>query len=112
MRTPIRQRSAIGTPRFQVRAGTVCRAHVMSSTTLSSELLAALKRRKLGHIADTLPECFIVAEKQEMTFEELLLFDPSPGPMCLQMGGPMGLQSGRPGQRPVLRDSQKSGLRL
>jgi DNA replication protein DnaC len=40
---------------------------------LDSELIAALKRLKLGRIADTLPERLVLAEKQDMTFEDLLL---------------------------------------
>lgn len=40
---------------------------------LNPELIAALKRLKLGRIADTLPERLVLAEKQEMTFEDLLL---------------------------------------
>jgi DNA replication protein DnaC len=40
---------------------------------LTPELIAALKRLKLGRIADTLPERLVLAEKQNMTFEDLLL---------------------------------------
>ena len=35
--------------------------------------LLALKRLKLGHIAQTLPERLVLADKQEMTFDDLLL---------------------------------------
>jgi DNA replication protein DnaC len=41
--------------------------------TISPELVAALKRLKLGRIADTLPERLVLADKQDMTFEDLLL---------------------------------------
>jgi DNA replication protein DnaC len=44
-----------------------------SSHVLNSELVAALKRLKLGRIADTLPERLVLADKQEMTFDDLLL---------------------------------------
>jgi DNA replication protein DnaC len=40
---------------------------------LGSELLTALKRLKLGRIASTLPERLVLAEKQDMPFEDLLL---------------------------------------
>lgn len=40
--------------------------------TLAPELLTALKRLRLGRIADTLPERFVLAE-QDMTFQDLLL---------------------------------------
>ncbi len=47
----------------------------MDTKTLSinPELTVALKRLKLGRIADTLPERLVLAEKQEMSFEDLLL---------------------------------------
>jgi DNA replication protein DnaC len=41
--------------------------------SLSPDLIAALKRLRLGRIAETLPERLILAEKQDMAFEELLL---------------------------------------
>jgi DNA replication protein DnaC len=44
-----------------------------SSPILNSELVVALKRLKLGRIADTLPERLVLADKQEMTFDDLLL---------------------------------------
>ena len=44
-----------------------------SSTVLNAELVVALKRLKLGRIADTLPERLVLADKQEMTFADLLL---------------------------------------
>jgi len=44
-----------------------------SSPVLSAELVVALKRLKLGRIADTLPERLVLADKQEMTFDDLLL---------------------------------------
>ena len=46
---------------------------ISSSTALNSELVVALKRLKLGRIADTLPERLVLADKQEMTFDDLLL---------------------------------------
>ncbi len=44
-----------------------------SSPVLNSELVGALKRLKLGRIADTLPERLVLADKQEMSFDDLLL---------------------------------------
>jgi DNA replication protein DnaC len=44
-----------------------------SSPVLNAELVGALKRLKLGRIADTLPERLVLADKQEMTFDDLLL---------------------------------------
>lgn len=41
--------------------------------TVSDELVAALKRLKLGRIVDTLPERLVLAEKQDMTLQDLLL---------------------------------------
>jgi DNA replication protein DnaC len=41
--------------------------------TVNHELVAALKRLKLGRIADTLPDRMVLADKQEMSFDELLL---------------------------------------
>jgi DNA replication protein DnaC len=41
--------------------------------TVSHELVAALKRLKLGRIAETLPERMVLADKQEMSFDDLLL---------------------------------------
>lgn len=43
------------------------------SPTLNPELVTALKRLKLGRIADTLPERLVLADKQDMTFDDLLL---------------------------------------
>jgi DNA replication protein DnaC len=40
---------------------------------IAPELVSALKRLKLGRIADTLGERLVLADKQEMTFEDLLL---------------------------------------
>jgi DNA replication protein DnaC len=40
---------------------------------LTPELVAALKRLKLGRIADTLPERLVLADKQDMSLEDLLL---------------------------------------
>ncbi len=44
-----------------------------SLPTVAPELVAALKRLKLGRIVDTLPDRLVLADKQEMTFEDLLL---------------------------------------
>jgi DNA replication protein DnaC len=41
--------------------------------TLSSDLVDALKRLRLGRIAATLPERLVLADKQEMAFDDLLL---------------------------------------
>ena len=46
---------------------------IPSSTVLNPELVVALKRLKLGRIADTLPERLVLADTQEMTFDDLLL---------------------------------------
>jgi DNA replication protein DnaC len=40
---------------------------------INPELLSALKRLRLGRIADTLAERLVLADKQEMCFEDLLL---------------------------------------
>ncbi len=45
----------------------------MSTSTISPELVAALKRLKLGRIADTLAERIVLADKQQMSTEALLL---------------------------------------
>lgn len=44
-----------------------------TSPTLNSELVDALKRLRLGRIAASLPERLVLAEKQEMSFDDLLL---------------------------------------
>jgi DNA replication protein DnaC len=44
-----------------------------TTPTLSPELVSALKRLKLGRIAETLPERLVLADNQEMTFDDLLL---------------------------------------
>lgn len=44
-----------------------------TTPTLSPELVAALKRLKLGRITETLPDRLVLADKQEMTFDDLLL---------------------------------------
>lgn len=41
--------------------------------TLNPELVDALKRLRLGRIAESLPERLVLADKQELTFDELLL---------------------------------------
>jgi DNA replication protein DnaC len=45
----------------------------MAIHTLEAELVAALKRLKLGPIAETLPERLVIADKQDLSFQELLL---------------------------------------
>lgn len=45
----------------------------VTSPVLNAELVVALKRLKLGRIADTLPDRLVLADKQEMTFDDLLL---------------------------------------
>ncbi len=44
-----------------------------ATPTLSPELVDALKRLKLGRMAATLPDRLVLAEKQEMAFEDLLV---------------------------------------
>lgn len=41
--------------------------------TLAPELVTALKRLRLGRIAETLPDRIVLADKQEMSFDDLLL---------------------------------------
>jgi len=43
------------------------------SPSLSSDLVTALKRLKLGRIVETLPDRLVLADKQDMTFDDLLL---------------------------------------
>jgi DNA replication protein DnaC len=45
----------------------------MTTPKLDPDLVAALRRLRLGRIADTLPERIVLADKQDMSFEELLL---------------------------------------
>jgi DNA replication protein DnaC len=45
----------------------------MSTSALNPELVVALKRLRLGRIAATLPERLVLADKQSMSHEELLL---------------------------------------
>jgi DNA replication protein DnaC len=45
----------------------------MASSTINPELVTALKRLKLGRILDTLPDRLVLADKQEIGFEDLLL---------------------------------------
>ncbi|HVJ94381.1 MAG TPA: ATP-binding protein [Labilithrix sp.] len=44
-----------------------------TSPTLNPEVVEALKRLRLGRIAARLPERLVLAEKQEMSFDDLLL---------------------------------------
>jgi len=45
----------------------------MSTHRLEPELVSALKRLKLGRIVDTLPDRLVLAEKQDLFFEQILL---------------------------------------
>ncbi len=45
----------------------------VSSPVINPELIIALKRLKLGRIAETLPERLVLADKQQITFDDLLL---------------------------------------
>jgi len=44
-----------------------------SSHSLNPELVTALKRLKLGRIVETLPDRLVLADKQDMTFDDVLL---------------------------------------
>ena len=44
-----------------------------ATPAVNPDLVGALKRLKLGRIAETLPERLVLADKQEMGFDELLL---------------------------------------
>jgi len=44
-----------------------------SSPAINPELITALKRLKLGRILDTLPERLVLADKQDMSFDDVLL---------------------------------------
>jgi DNA replication protein DnaC len=45
----------------------------IKTPTISPELVSALKRLKLGRIADTLPDRLVLADKQDLSVEEILL---------------------------------------
>ncbi len=45
----------------------------LSAPAIHPELVTALKRLKLGRILDTLPERLVLADKQDMSFDDLLL---------------------------------------
>jgi DNA replication protein DnaC len=45
----------------------------MRTPTLDPALVSALKKLKLGYLADTLPDRLVLADKQELSFESLLL---------------------------------------
>jgi hypothetical protein len=45
----------------------------MTMLPVTPDLIAALKRLGLGRIAETLPERLVLAEKQDMSFEDLPL---------------------------------------
>lgn len=45
----------------------------MRTPSLDPALVSALKKLKLGHLAETLPERIVLANKQDMSFEDLLL---------------------------------------
>ena len=42
-------------------------------TTILPDLFSSLKKLNLGHLIDPLPERLLLAEKQELDFQELLL---------------------------------------
>lgn len=44
-----------------------------NTPVLNPELVTALKRLRLGRIAETLPERLVLADKQELSFDDLLL---------------------------------------
>ncbi|MCL2776372.1 MAG: ATP-binding protein [Polyangiaceae bacterium] len=46
---------------------------IASTHALNSDLVDALKRLRLGRIAETLPDRLLLADKQQMAFDELLL---------------------------------------
>ena len=46
---------------------------VTAANAINPELVTALKRLKLGRILDTLPERLVLADKQDMSLEDLLL---------------------------------------
>jgi DNA replication protein DnaC len=46
---------------------------MMRSPIVSPELLAMLRRLRLGHLADTLPERLVLADKQSMPHQDFLL---------------------------------------
>src|SRR5690349_17724942 len=46
---------------------------VMRTPVLDPALVSALKKLKLGHIAETLPDRLVLADKQGLSFESLLL---------------------------------------
>ena len=45
----------------------------MKTLTINPELVAALKRLRLGRIAETLPDRLVLADKQGMSFDDLFL---------------------------------------
>jgi DNA replication protein DnaC len=45
----------------------------MASPTINPELVTALKRLKLGRILDTLPERLVLADKKDMSLDDLML---------------------------------------
>jgi DNA replication protein DnaC len=45
----------------------------MKTPVVNPELVAALKRLRLGRIAETLPDRLVLADKQSMSFDDLLL---------------------------------------
>ncbi len=58
---------------FETRAPSKKEGGLMASPTINPELVTALKRLKLGRILDTLPERLVLADKQEMSLDDLLL---------------------------------------
>ncbi|HEY6878088.1 MAG TPA: hypothetical protein VI299_08705 [Polyangiales bacterium] len=45
----------------------------MRMPILDPALVSALKKLKLGHLAETLPERLVLANKQDLSFESLML---------------------------------------
>jgi len=45
----------------------------MKTPTLNPDLIKALKALRLGPIADTLPDRLVLADKQQMSFEDVFL---------------------------------------
>jgi DNA replication protein DnaC len=61
-------RSALRDAHFEQEGG-----RLMAAAAINPELVTALKRLKLGRILDTLPERLVLADKQKMSLDDLLL---------------------------------------
>ncbi|HQP38341.1 MAG TPA: ATP-binding protein, partial [Polyangiaceae bacterium] len=44
-----------------------------AARSIQPDLVSALKRLRLGRVLDTLPDRLVLAEKQDMSFDDLLL---------------------------------------